>query len=193
MIKSKHIINLFPIFFILIGTAQEKNSRELSNVYKAYKVDKSVVNLKAFYSAFPTSFVDLQKFYGYSEISGAAPYYTAAKEHLNVFFKSSKAIDVKSFSKKLVAISKNGRWEADAENYFQEGLRVYFFSHSKAMIDLLNTKKRNEIISFWYFFSDGPHFDEKVHEKVMTVIKVDSFMKRCYLEAVQHVKMDNIH
>jgi hypothetical protein len=182
------------MLFALGCNAQEKQGRDLPSIYKAYKKDNSVKNKRDFFYAFPTSFVGLQQLYGYDDIKGtAAKYYNVAPEHISLFFKSAENIDNKVFTKKVLDISKNGKWEADAVNYFQDGLRKYFFNHSNTFLELLSKRDKNEISGFWYFFSDGPHFNKEVSNRVLKLLKSNPSMERTYLNAVQKVKKDNAH
>jgi hypothetical protein len=168
--------------------AQNSN---LSTIYKEYTKDKSISNLRLFFYSFPNSYGDLQKLYGYDDVAGEAPFYKDAREHITVFFKSSVSVNAIVFSKKLLKISKHGKWDADAVNYFQEGLRSYFFSRPKEILNILKLESEESTIDFWYFFSDGPHFDKAVYDKVVPLLKKSPSMLRCYLKAVKAVKKDN--
>jgi hypothetical protein len=190
--SNNYIGFLFLIFFTLGCNAQEKDTKDLSIIFKEYKKSNSLKSRKDFFYAFPNSFSSFQKIYGYDDTKGAAPYYGVAREHVSLFFKTAEVIDKKTFSQKLLIISRNGKWDADAVNYFQEGLRSYFFNH-KEFLSLLSTSDKNQVYGFWYFFSDGPHFNDDVSKRVLNILKNNPTMRTSYLNAIKQVKKDNIH
>ncbi len=191
---NRSLAFLVALLFLGLGcNAQNKKKVSLADIYAKYKTDHSVKSMNEFFYIFPHSFAEFQKLYGYNEVKGASPYYTVASEHVALLYKASLSIEKKAFSAKLFEISKNGKWDADAVNYFQEGLRNYFFKESKEIIDLLNKKSNNEIESFWYFYSDGPHFNEPIHTKTLAMLKGNPILIDCYERAVKRAKKDNVH
>lgn len=192
--SNKSVVICFLVtFFLSIASNAQENHKDLPSIYKEYKKTNSLKSKKDFFYAFPSSFSSFQRIYGYEDYKGAAPLYGVAREHINLFFKTADMMDKKIFSQKLLEISRNGKWDADAVNYFQEGLRVYFFTHNKSLLELLSKNKRDDIYMFWYFFSDGPHFNKEVYNKVIELLNENESMKEAYLQAVQQVKKNSIH
>lgn len=195
MIKlTKNLITVLSlIFFSLLCHAQNKKSNEIGVLYKECQSNQSLKNLRDFFYTFPDSFNSFQKLYGFDDKKGASPYYDFASDHVALFSKTSTCIDKAIFSKKLFDISRNGKWDADAVSYFQAGLRLFFLNNSKQILELLEKKEKDEIIGFWYFFSDGPHFNKELNNKVTLLLSKNSSMLTYYLIAVKRVKKDNVH
>jgi hypothetical protein len=195
MIASNKValICFLATFSLSIECNAQGNREDLPSIYKEYRKTNSLESKKDFFYAFPNSFSSFQRMYGYDDHKGSAPLYSISREHISLFFKTADMVDDKIFSQKLLDISKNGKWDADAVNYFQESLRKYFFTHNKSILELLSKNKKDDIYRFWYFFSDGPHFNKEVYSKVIVLLSENQSMKEAYLRAVQQVKKDNIH
>lgn len=190
--KNKIILFLACLFVGLKSMAQTKEATQLVKFYNAYAKSKSTADLKNFFLSFPASFNSFQKIYGYDEKKGEAPNYGVEQQHIKLFFGSVAVVDKNTFANKLLDIVRNAKWEADAVNDLQAGTREYFFKESATIIPLL-AKRTNEIDSFWYFFSDGPHFNEKVFEQTKHILKDNAKMLGAYQKEVKHVKQDNKH
>ncbi len=189
----KNIVLLFILMYSSLACNSQKKQKTLESLYLTYKKESSVKIINEFFYAFPSSFSEFQKLYGYDDKKGESIYYKFGLEHITLFYKASESIEKKIFASKVIAISSNGKWDADAVNYFQEGLRNYFFKESKSVIDILNKKSNNEIEGFWYFYSDGPHFDELVHKKTVTLLKDNPILLSCYEKVIKQIKKDSLH
>lgn len=157
--------------FVFINTqcqSQATKSKTLETLVVKYNKDKAVQTRQKFFDAFPNTFKEFQSIYGYDDVKGASPIYDESMQHINLFFKTSNDVDSIRFATKLVSICSEGKWEADAENYLQEGLREYFFLHSRLMVSILSKSKTNSIDHFWSFFVDGPVFDQANFKKART-------------------------
>ena len=179
--------------FSLTLSAQVSNEANIGDIYSASLKGDTKEYERTFFNLFPDTFIGFQKLYGYNEVKGASKYYKVALGHVNYFFKTAASVDEKIFVKKLLSISKNGRWKADAENYFQSNLRIYFFSHPSLLITLLKAKNQNDVKEFWYFFLDGPHFNKDVYTHTLLLLKGNSAMINLYQKAAERVKKDNKH
>ncbi|RYU92352.1 hypothetical protein EWM62_02640 [Mucilaginibacter terrigena] len=189
----KYIIILMAIAMPSILHAQVNTKANLGDIYSASLKGNTKQYERAFFNLFPDTFTDFQRMYGYDEAKGGAIYYRQALGHINYFFKTAKSVDEKVFAQKLLSITKNGTWEADAENYFQSDLRNYFFGHSSLLIPLLKAKSQNEIDRFWYFFLDGPHFNKDTYNRTLILLKGNPSMVKACKRAADKVNKNNVH
>lgn len=189
--------NLGLLFLIISSTlssySQVGSKSSLGNILKNCKKNTSTECKQAFFDNFPNSFSRFQELYGYDEIKGEAPYYNVAEEHLVFLFKTPDIVKSDVFINKLIDISRNGKWDADSVNYFQEKLRNYFFDNYSLFMNQLKRREEKEIKGFWYFFSDGPHFNSEISSKVLKSLKKEVEMRKTYLNIVKKVKKDNLH
>lgn len=189
--------HVFFALIILISSSISSNSQnkkiELGQILNECKKKPSIGCQTTFFENFPKNFVDFQKNYGYDDIKGEAKYYSNTEEHLSFFFNCSNSIKNDVFIEKLIGICKTGQWDADSIDFFQSNTRDYFFRNSSLFISLLRDKQKTDIYGFWYFFSDGPHFNENISTEVLKLLKNEKILKDIYLDVVKKVKMDNIH
>lgn len=191
-IFNKRPLYLFAlVIFSFACDAQVKKQDDFLKIFQKNKEHQSAQNQTAFFNAFPATFISFQKLYGYDEKKGESPFYAVSKEHVDLFFKTSKSVAETKFIQKLIGIAKDGKWDADAVNYFQSDLRSYFFNHSDAFFTVLNTKGKAEVDGFWYFFSDGVHFNQDVYARAVKLFKTGSPLKQSYLNAVARVKKED--
>jgi len=148
-------------------------------------LNTAIIHLKTqptFFKNFPNSFAELEIIYGYGE--EAISLYNVANEHIDYLFDNRKNIDLRLFVEKIAKVGINGKWDADAVNYFQN--QIFVLLHLPSMtayvVEFLNTKTKDEIESFWHFVMDSPipqkeHFAEiysavrKIDKKKARVIK----------------------
>jgi hypothetical protein len=153
-------------------------------------LDEKEVN---FFNEFPNSFGEFQKLYGFDDNKGESIYYRSANRRIDSLFSSKKAVSDSVFVNKLIDISKDGKWDADAVNYFQQNLRTYFFVNSQVFLSMLGKEKQSNIDGFWYFFLDEPHLNEDVDKEARKLISSDPTMVKSYSIALEKVKADNVH
>lgn len=194
---NKSIQNFGIFFLILTSTlscnSQNKNKLGLGDILKKCEKITSTKCKQAFFDDFPNSFSQFQELYGYDDVKGEALYYSNSEEHLIFFFKTSDVVKKETFIKKLIGISKEGKWDADSVNSFQSKLRKYFFANTSLFIKLLKNKNEKEIKGFWYFFTDEPHFNSEISNKVLKSLETEAKMRSAYLSIVKKVKKDNVH
>lgn len=169
MIRKRNILKHLILFLIAFGTieahklnAQSKTSINDSawaqKLQKLYSQANSVHSNKAkedFFYAFPSSFKDLNSLYGYkSNTTGLL--YNNALNHITYLFRNSEIINDTIFYKKIISISIDGHWDADAINYFQMELRRKTFAKPKLILYLLEGMQNKQVESFWYFYFDEP-------------------------------------
>lgn len=163
--------------------------------YYPHANEGEVESQKLFFKYFPDSFSELNRLYGYDDSTGAMPLYDEAANHIaKLFFKLDKSVGIDSFFDKMIGISKEGKWEADAVNYFQRGLREKVKSNLSYSINRLDKLTKEEIKGFWYFYFDGPHPTELISDELEKVKIIDNYIYSLMVEAHQQVIMDhNVH
>jgi len=113
---------------------------------------------KAFFYAFPNTFSRFEAVYGYDRRLGPSDLYEGHIDHLNTFA-NLNSVEIKTYLRKLIYISKDGKWDADAigmlQHFMQENLR----NNLDICVTILNELSEEETRGFWYFFYDGPHPD----------------------------------
>jgi hypothetical protein len=155
--------NSYSEFFQPMHLSLQKRADTLVKLYEKIKDSKdsdSILEQKiAFLKLFPHSFLLFDSIYGYDDEKGPQLLYYKAEDHiLNLFFDLDN-INEYAFIKKVVDISLNGQWDADAISYFQMGLQESLLEKPYAYYKILNSYSEEEIASFWYFFFDGPYPD----------------------------------
>jgi|GEM_PF-3412978 len=197
MKKINRVIQNFGILaFILtitLSCKSQNNKMDLGNILKECRKHSSAECKKTFFDNFPKTYQEFQKVYGYDDVKGEAPFYSNSEEHLVFFFEISQVLKKEAFIDKLISISKDGKWDADSVNSFQDKMRQYFFANSALFLKQLESKNKNEIKGFWYFFSDEPHFDTEVSKRILKILEKETQMKNIYVDVITKVKKDNIH
>lgn len=189
---SNRIILLGCVMLLsMVSCAQTTKSKRLSSIYSEYKRSKSKQSEKDFFKEFPNSFKEFQSVYGYDDVKGESPNYKVAFDHVNFFFKSAPLVNKNEFSRKLINITLHGKWEADAENYFQDNLRNYYFANSTAILDILKASKLTDADQFWYFFCDGPSFDSTLEAKVKKSLTNYPQLKKSFVRMAQLAKKNS--
>lgn len=189
----QNIVLIIAMLNLTLSCNSQTQNTNLENILKECKKYPSKKCEKLFFDNFPKSFQEFQKVYGFDDVKGEAQYYSNSEEHLLFFFKSFEGIKKEDFINRLINISRGGKWDADSVNSFQDKFRTYFFANSLLFINLLKGRNENEIKDFWYFFSDGPEFNNEVSEKVLKVLEKEPQMKNLYQNVIIKVKEDNIH
>lgn len=181
------------ILTITLSCNSQNKKMNLGSILKECKNHPSTECKKTFFYSFPKTYQEFQKVYGYDDVKGEAPFYSNSEEHLVFFFETSLALKKEVFIDRLISISKDGKWDADSVNSFQDKMRKYFFANSDLFLKLLKNKNENEIKGFWYFFSDEPHFNNEVLKRILKILEKETQMKNVYVDVVEKVKKDNIH
>jgi hypothetical protein len=184
----KRIIIAF-ILFIFAFKAQSQIALDslLVEYYNLATTSKdSNLYKNKFFEIFPDNFQLFNSIYGYKDIYSdsayLAPLYDVSIEHIELFFTLSNTINKSNFIKKVINISLDGYWNADAVNYFQDEMQDFFLPNTEQFLKLLKSYTADEveesflnnvdqflkvlesytdieIKSFWHFFFDGIIFD----------------------------------
>ena len=90
----------------------------------------------------------------------------------------------------MIGIAKNGRWDADAVNHFQRGLREKIKSNLAYTVKKLNDLDQTEIKDFWRFYYDGPHpesYQERFNILQPKVASLDQHLGELFKEAYEEL------
>ncbi|WP_285010113.1 hypothetical protein [Pedobacter faecalis] len=145
-------------------------TQDLSGLKKAFadvQVDGAAETRVRFFREFPSSFNTFQRVFGFDDVKGEAPLFSTSEKYISAFFVSVIAVRQDQAINKLISISKNGHWDADAVNYFQKGLRKFYSERPGEFVSILRTKSVDDISGFWYFFLDEPHFNKKLYNQTV--------------------------
>ncbi|HNY62619.1 MAG TPA: hypothetical protein PLH70_02510 [Bacteroidales bacterium] len=152
------------LFLMLISTyivmSQNRLDSLLVEYYSLSENSKDSNQYKAsFFQVFPDNFQLFNSTYGYKEINEDSTYYSplysVSSEHIDRFYSTIDVVDKTDFYKKIINISQNSYWAADAVNYFQYKLQELFLNNTEDFLKILEGYSDIEIKTFWHFFFDG--------------------------------------
>ncbi|MES2378737.1 MAG: hypothetical protein V4553_19245 [Bacteroidota bacterium] len=155
----KRSIFLCALFFLLIGGARAQ--KHDADFYKeTYR--KGFVTLKGdtlkyqkiFFDAFPSNFKAFKKLYGWNEQTGLGLPLTNEPPYYFSRFFEIKCISQKTLIKKIIDVSVNGVWIADAVALFQVSAFRYAVNNNKVFLSQLQLRSKADIISVWAFYLD---------------------------------------
>lgn len=141
------------------------NSPGISDIYKRH-----------FFDAFPNTFNALNRLYGdtgdtIAILSGEA------LNHINYLFNDiGSVVNDTIYYRKIISIAMGGHWDADAINYFQQGLRNQVLAKPELVAYLLKGMPDKQMQSFWYFYFDSPYPDKEIPEKLSVIKEADTHM-----------------
>lgn len=180
VLQSKTIIDI-PSDSIKI------KSEKLKDYYS--KSSKRIDSLEyqiLFFEEFPSDFDSFNRLYGYD--TSAMPLYDEAFDHIELFNRIS-CISNEEYYKKIISISIGGHWDADAVNYFQDGLRLHVLQKPDLIFKLLANKSDKEIFDFWFFYFDCPFpvkdIPQELEQEKDNNQKVYLLMKEAHLKAIE--------
>jgi len=133
---------------------QEKSPLEISiqNLYKSME-DK---NEQEFLRQFPKDFNQFQNYFGRDRVNDAPNVlYEHGVHYIEYLFYLLRTNKYPSYEKNIIRICENGRWEADAVNYFQHHAINHIKENEK--YNLINELSDDKAKSVLFFLFDGPH------------------------------------
>ena len=147
----------------MIGSAQPLVQKSLNNVALKQKAEKLKLYYKnsvkgpdtlryqaLFFKEFPEKFLYFQDLYGFKDTTVNILYHEAP-EHLDLFNRINCVEDT-LYYEKIINLAMNGKWEVDAVNYFQSGLRENFEKKPALAFTILSRKIDADIRNFWFFY-----------------------------------------
>lgn len=109
-----------------------------------------------FLNLFPSDFNKFRGFFGWNEAHDKPEIgYGQASEYISYFFQLIEKQEHQKFESKLISIAKNGKWQADAVNHFQDQAIDYFKKSQR--YNLINELEPDEAKSVLFFLLDEPH------------------------------------
>jgi hypothetical protein len=113
----------------------------------------------AFFKEFPNDYKTFAIIYGYDDSKKGKPgiLYHYSYDHIIKFFgKITLVVDTLYYSK-IIAISVDAHWQADAESFFQDVVREHTTRDMALVHYILSQYPEDKILQFWKFYFDGPH------------------------------------
>lgn len=145
-----------------------------------------------FFRTFPDDFDTFNSIYGWKGWPDDSTKGMLYEEHFDqiIFFNELSLIPQKIYIKKLIELSKNGMWDADAVSMMQHGLRKKMKEKSKIFRDVLNNYSHSIQKSFWYFYFDGPHPPKEIPEYLAFIQEANPEMYTLIEETLKQVQND---
>lgn len=148
--------------------------------------------LKKFFLFFPDNYSLFVNIFGYKTVtvdsSFYAPLYDNSDQYVELFYKSNGVVNDSLFIKKAIDISLNGRWQADAVNYFKNDLFKLIDTKRNMFYNVLKTYSIRDVNSFWTFYFDEPHPENLEFSKLNGFRGLDTqmynIMESCYKKAL---------
>lgn len=156
------------LFLVLISTYNVMSQYRLDSLLVEYyslsiKSKDSNLYKASFFQIFPDDFQLFNSIYGYKEINKDFTFYSSLYSvscvHIDRFYSTIDVVDKTHFYKKIINISQNSYWAADAVNYFKHKLHELFLNNTEDFLKVLECYSDIEIKSFWHFFFDNNIFD----------------------------------
>ncbi|MDD2962419.1 MAG: hypothetical protein PHQ65_12895 [Bacteroidales bacterium] len=138
-------------------------------------VDSNRIYRDLFFKAFPKTFAQFVKIYGYqdsvkcidNEISTKfykSILYDNAKHHIIDIYYTLHEIDINRRFISIINIAKNGCWQADAVNFFKLGANNLLQENLDVFIKNLIKFDNSSVLGFWFFYFDSPCPPKKLPE-----------------------------
>jgi hypothetical protein len=155
----KRSVLMLGLFFSITynAHAQTKNTKVLVDTYNKGFLSKNkdtAYYQKAFFDAFPANFKSLKKEYGWSDNHVTKlPLSIVPPNYFSRFF-NMKGVDQHTMMKKMINVSINANWYANAIGTFQQSSVDYVLIHNKEFMKVLKTYSKKDIVSVWTFYYD---------------------------------------
>ena len=173
MIKKSIVIIFTLLFSGCINIPEEKMPKPITTLSRGsiserisilFQIESlnsfalSPENERRFYSALPNTFEEFRIIYTKRhKLKDGRNLYLSIDYHFETLLPNLYYIKKEVIIKKLLSISLNGNWEPDAISLFQKSVQLQFASEVILACKALKSHSDSEILSFWYFYFDGPH------------------------------------
>ncbi len=170
MVRLLIILAFLPVIALGQTAKQKAVARKLKEYYpKSINNSDSLKYQRLFFDSFPNNFSDFKAIYDHPWSLDTGQIF---------FFFELENVPERELYQKIINISIGGRWNADAVNFFQSGLRDKVFANPKLTFDLLKNKPDAEIKSFFFFFYHSIH---PLYKKIPgELTKMKSYNGRIY-------------
>lgn len=146
-----------PMVFSQNRTHEVCQNKSIYDTILNIKIAYSNQDYTSFLLLFPNSMEQFTEIYGYDDANGKKPLYDEAFEHIKYLFNEGTKENIDTLFTKVIGIAINGKWDADAVNYFQDEFITAIKKYPKQFLFVISSKTREESSSVWYFLFDGPH------------------------------------
>lgn len=150
----KSILSILLFLINIVCYSQSKKNYEA----KIHLLQQSFSNKKEkdFLDSFPKDFISFKSIFGWDDdLDKAEPLYHDSSAYIEYWFSLLQKSQYKHHEVSIVTISKNGKWEADAVNYFKIKSIEYIKINKK--FSLINTLSKKDAEQVLPFLLDSPH------------------------------------
>ncbi|MGI9582230.1 SH3 domain-containing protein [Chryseobacterium sp. RRHN12] len=149
---NKLLLLILAILISCKSPSQEGKSINVTNLEQSF----SNKNEKEFLENFPKDFQTFKNTFGWNDEKDSAEIlYKQATPYIDYWFSLIQKPQYKKYENSITEISKNGKWEADAVNYFKIKSIEYIKKNKK--YDLINSLSKDDAKSVLTFLLDSPH------------------------------------
>lgn len=131
--------------------------------------------------------------YGYEDTNGGKPaiLYHYSYDHIAKFLGTMTSVNGTMYYNKIIAISVDAHWQADAESFFQDVVRERTAKDMALVHYILSQYPEEKILQFWKFYFDGPHPAKTIDKDLHSYFKrTDANMCRLIVKAHAFVVED---
>lgn len=151
---NKLLLLTFAILISCKSPSQEGNK----NIINITNLEQSFINKKEkeFLDNFPKDFQTFKNTFGWNDEKDSAQIlYKDSNSYIDYWFSLIQKPQYNKYETSIIEISKNGKWEADAVNYFKIKSIEYIKTNKK--YDLINSLSKNDAKSVLKFLLDSAH------------------------------------
>lgn len=144
---------------------QKTRIEQLKGFYSQTLENDSALWKMNFFEVFPNSFNEFNSIYGYKKENNSfieSPLYESAPKHiLELFNTLAPVVGEDKFYRKVLNLSINGKWYADAVSIMRRNLVNLVEKKPEYLFKLLEDYDKDATISIWRFYFDGPPYSKK--------------------------------
>ena len=135
------------------SSKSQNNEGSIAELKKAFAKNDEALFLKNF----PKDYPQFVSYFGWNEtLDTPYPLYEESTEYIDKFFQIiTKENNIESLNH-IINIGIEGKYQADAVNYFKMKTEEIFTKNPDIICELLKNRKNNDIDSYWHFYLDSP-------------------------------------
>ena len=168
---------IISILFSCKSPSQEnKNSFNKSGIENNFKESFDKKDEILFLDNFPKNFEIFKDTFGWNDYRDSPePLYKEANSYIDYWFLLIHQPKYEKYENQIISISKDGKWEADAVNYFKD--KSYNYIKNNKKYSLINSLSKNDAESVLFFLFDPSHskfdvdFVSNLDEEKQEIIK----------------------
>ncbi len=190
-------IILYCISVIAVNVQDEllyEKAAQLKLIYEKSQKDPNKQKYEsAFFEEFPDDYKTFAAIYGYEDTNVGNPgiLYHYSYHHIAKFLGTMTSVNDTMYYNKIIAISVDAHWQADAESFFQEIMKERTFKNMALVHYILSQYPEDKVLQFWKFYFDGPHPAKTIDKDLHSYFKRrDANMCRLIVKAHAFVVED---